>query len=180
LNAQNTENIISKYVGRKIAINLVKIPVGKEASFGFESRDNFNKCIVGKSLRVITIDKNDSLVELNEWRVPIKLDGINKILFTVIESEGSFKIVDIGGHKLAKELQNFESNQNISQYLLRLYNLHCDFITDYRSGIVNIRQANYIPLESAKVFLEKFSTENQLKPSFTIEQIIELNKLNME
>lgn len=140
-----------------LASSLAKIPAGQEKSFGFTSRDEFVNASVGKPYRVITfhkdfyndevtLDKNNSIVTQNEWRVPVTVNGKNRLLLTVTGIGDEYKVVDVGGAGLAKELEQKTIVGN-NYFLLRIYPLSADFVAVSNSA--SLEQAQFIPLTSA-------------------------------
>lgn len=166
--SQTTEQTIVDEVEKNTSLFLSKIPVGSESHFGFDSRDDFDNCTVGKPIRVITIDANEIFNQLNEWRVPILLDGVNRVLFTVIQHDGKFKIVDIGGKGLAQELQSLQDCEHTYLYLFRLYKQNMDFITSCTDEI-DIEKALFTPLISASRNID-FTIDS--KRSFSFQEIV--------
>ena len=173
INAQESDEIIKNMVKNQIGINLSKIPVNKENSFGFNSRNDFKNCNVGEPIRVITLS-NNILVELNEWRVPIVLDGRNKLFFTVQKNNSDFEVVDIGGADLAKEIQEIKTNTMPVKYLIRLFNLHIDFVS--HKLLSNIDEEMIIPLQSAKKFLDSNLVYSE-KDVLSFRNLLEIIKL---
>lgn len=173
MNAQESDEIIKNMVKNQIKINLSKIPANKENLFGFNSRNDFKNCKVGYPIRVITLSEN-ILVELNEWRVPIILDGRNKLFFTVQKNSSDFEVVDIGGVDLAQEIQEIKINTMPIKYLIRLFNLHIDFVS--HDLLSNLDEEIIIPLQSAKKFLDTnlvYSEKNVL----SFRNLLEITKL---
>jgi len=171
-NAQNTDKMITKLVNTNLISNLEKIPIGKEIMYGFDNRSDFLSCFSGKPIQVLTLDENTNLVKQNIWRVPIVLKGNNKILFTINIINNKFRIVDIGGVALAKELQFYQNNKKM--VLLRLYSNYLDFVS-YLETDENINNLKYIPLEASEIFIDKASNHSSQK-SFTIDEIKALIK----
>lgn len=172
MNAQESDEIIRNLVKNQIEINLNKIPVNKENSFGFNTRNDFKNCKVGVPIRVITFSDN-ILVELNEWRVPIVLDGRNKLFFTVQKNSSDFEVVDIGGADLAQEIQSIKINIPI-KYLIRLFNLHIDFVSHKLWS--NRDEEMIIPLQSAKKFLASNLVYSE-KDILSFRNLLEITKL---
>jgi hypothetical protein len=178
LQAQNIENAIVKKVNQDIVLQLSKISLGNEKSYGFDSRSDFAKCSAGNPIRVMTLDKDNSLVELNEWRVPILKDGKCRILFTTRINSDTIEIVDLGGVKLASELQTALNNDLKYHFMLRLFDLHIDFVAacDDKAMII---QAGFIPLQSANMLLQN-KTEGSVKDkaTYTLSEVKQINKTN--
>jgi hypothetical protein len=180
LRAQNIEESIMKKVNQNMVFQLSKIPVGSEKSFGFDSRNDFAKCTAGIPIRVLTLDKGDSLVALNEWRIPILKDGMSRILFTARINSDTIEIVDLGGVKLASELQEVLNNDLKYHCMLRLFSLHIDFVAACSDKSV-ISQAGFVPLQSAKMFIENKSMEGiKSKRVYTLSEVKQMVKVNAQ
>ena len=178
LQAQNTEESIIKKVNQNMVFQLSKIPAGSEKAYGFDSRKDFAQCTAGKPIRVMTLDKDNALVELNEWRIPIMKDGKSCILFTARLNSDTIEIVDLGGLQLASELQIVLNNDLKYHFMLRLFALHIDFVGAC-SDKAMISQAGFIPLQSAKMFLQnKAEGADKNKAAYTLSEVKQINKEN--
>jgi len=168
--SQNNEIEIITLVNKNIVPFLEKIPKNQEYQFGFHQRSDFSKCISERPIQVLTLNNKNKIVKQLIWRVPVSLYGKNKILFTVIFKDNKFVIVDIGGAKLAQELQSFQKEKKL--YLLRLYSHAIDFIT--HSSSEDSFLMKFYPLKSAQLFLQNKNLEK--KSSFNIHEILSLIK----
>lgn len=117
---------------------------------------------------------NDFFVEQNYWRIPTKLNGINKILFTIQYSNASYEIVDIGGKQLANELQSLEGKGIYSTFLLRLYEQSIDFILNCTDK-TKLKTAYFYPLESAKNYC-KNKQQNESAEYYSLQEILAILK----
>ena len=147
---------------------LNKIPPGYESRYGFVHRDEFTRTTVGKPLRVYTAYPDSRKEEtgipvkwpylLNEWRVPLLVDGEFRSLLTIVETDGVLKAVDLGAAKLAREIGTFNrNNPDGSKALFRLDRLKCDFILIKKSN-APIQEDAYYPLHSARRLLNTTDT----------------------
>jgi hypothetical protein len=94
---------------------LSQIPAGSENQFGFADRDEINSASVGRPILVLnltnefyhtqTLSANNSIIESHEWRVPVVVNGMNKVLITVNDNNENYKAGNMSGAVLAKELQ---------------------------------------------------------------------------
>ena len=138
---------------------LNKIPQGREIEYGFTNRDAFERADLGTPVRIFTLDpdflkngmdqKNNYMIPLDEWRVPIIVDDEFCSLLTVAMVDNTLKTVELGGKMLAKEMMEFWKKDPIGRKgLLRLYQLRCDFmiLDRNRSGV---EQGEIYPLRSA-------------------------------
>lgn len=165
--------------------SLSLIPMGQEKGFGFSSRNEFANAEIGKPYRVITLSKDlfnepdmvadkDYLVIQDEWRVPVTVNGENRVLLTVISKGNELKVVDMGGAELSKELQVNSASLNAKNnfYLMRVYSIDADFITDDSAG--SLSDARYIPLNSALLSLDLRNMDH--KTLFTFNHLLEVSK----
>jgi hypothetical protein len=173
MSGQNSNEIIQNIVKNQIEINLSKIPEGKENLFGFNSRNDFKNCKAGDPIRVVTL-VDDALVELNEWRVPIVLDGRNKLFFTIQKNSVDYEIVDIGGVELAQEIQKIKIDNVPVKYLIRLHRLHIDFVSKGFSS--NLDEEVIVPLQSARIFLSSNIVFSE-KRFFSFQNLLVITKL---
>lgn len=166
----NNNSKIIKTVKDNLYSLLGNIPGGSEDQFGFANREEIKMATVGKPYRVLTVSNEflttklldkasvaDYIVENNEWRVPVKVNGDNRVLVTVISKNGSFSAEDLGGSGLAKELQhvNIHADNGHNYFILRIYQLSADFLVDAPKG--NLGDATFIPLTSAHAALPALS-----------------------
>jgi hypothetical protein len=117
---------------------------------------------------------NDALVELNEWRVPIVLDGRNKLFFTIQKNSVDYEIVDIGGVELAQEIQKIKIDNVPVKYLIRLHRLHIDFVSKGFSS--NLDEEVIVPLQSARIFLSSNIVFSE-KRFFSFQNLLVITKL---
>ncbi|MEO8147013.1 MAG: hypothetical protein ABI723_05210 [Bacteroidia bacterium] len=135
--ADETEKKVIKSAQDNLQNSLLKIPAGHEKDFGFKNREEFALCTVGSPYRVITFTKDfyegemvankKYIVLQNEWRIPVMVNGQNRILLTINANSDNYNVVDMGGAALAKELQQ-RNNAGNHCYILRVYPLACDFL----------------------------------------------------
>ena len=87
------------------------IPQGQEQDYGFNSRADFDKVIIGEPYQTYFVVKqaNELLfADGNQWRVPLVVNGEFVALATVQLQDAKGQVVDFGATRLAKELQSFE------------------------------------------------------------------------
>ena len=148
---------------------LNKIPQGYEADYGFYNRDEFKKVEINKIMQVYFFDQT-KIKTFPIWRIPIEIKGEFRLLATVVEKNGEYKIVDLGASLLAKDIQQtLEKNKVKANKIgfFRSTRMRADFIV----GSTN----NYIPLTSAKEYLERKSN----KETFSKKQFSEKELLNL-
>lgn len=142
---------------------LSAIPQGMENGYGFDSRDEFGRSILGEPYRMQTVDPEKILddipyenyiVELPEWRFPVICDGTIKTLLTVANMNGSWRAVAIGGAGLARELDALEKEYgfdtgNTRKAILRLFQIEADMLSLSDAG-ERLEEGLFIPLFSAE------------------------------
>jgi len=174
INAQSINDEISNDIKSKILINLSKIPVGSEKLYGFDSREDFKNCTIGTPIKIVLLNDNNILIEQEQWRIPVKLNGNNKTLFTVQKIDDTYEIVDIGGNDLSKELQVIESKNSSVNYFLRLYNPKIDFVSN-ALNLKDLANVRFFLMESAQLFLEA-KQKNRVTTTITISELLNLIK----
>jgi len=139
---------------------LNQIPPGQLENFGFNDRAEFAIATVGKPYRMLTFSMgfykgdmdwhaNDFIEAQQKWRVPVIVNGQQRMLLTVDARNGACETVDMGAVGLAAELQQKSKNASAnSQYcLLRIYPLEADFFVDVNGNA--FENARFTPLYSA-------------------------------
>ncbi|MBN2343766.1 MAG: hypothetical protein JXX29_10385 [Deltaproteobacteria bacterium] len=120
---------------------LNRIPVGQESEYGFDERAEFERVQVGTPLPMFTVDidttgatptVSNRIRALDEWRVPLLIDGKRRALLTVAKSGGGWQVVDFGAVNLAESLNVLDQMGSIhtpsSRYLLRVFAMRRDFL----------------------------------------------------
>lgn len=176
ISAQTTEDSVVSAAQLSLKSKLELIPAGSERLYGFDSRENFSSCTIGKPIAVYSLSKDDSLIFTNEWRVPVIYSGVNKTLLTVKKSSKGFETVDLGGARLAFELQAYEPSDFRKLYLMRMYRLHCDFVA-VTSDDSMLYISDFIPLESGKIFLQSHLLLDNGKNSYTFDELKRLSDI---
>ena len=121
---------------------LETIPPGRELGYGFTDRAEFRRATVGEPFRLCTLAlpppqpggpvEETVFQPLNEWRIPVRVDGRSRLLLTVIPAGSGWEVVGLGGATLARELQAAEETLALGQsethrFLVRLFPLRCDW-----------------------------------------------------
>jgi len=139
--AQNEIYNIKKAAENQVQSFLNLIPQGQERDYGFNSRQDFQKVTIGEPYQVYYVEKNTEntlkFTTVNEWRVPLLVNGVSVALVTVNVVNNQSNIVDFGASVLAKKLQAFEKaftgkNERI---LIRNTYLRQDFIAPSFSAL---------------------------------------------
>ena len=148
---------------------LQAIPAGKEAAYGFDSRESFGMAELGSPIRMVTYDKNvliggDAseplpLRMLNEWRFPVLIQGRARALLTVSRMGDRWEAVDMGAASLAAEIDSLTTeNKDIKgdyiPLLLRLYHLKADILLTAKEG-VSVDDTPALMLRSYKMLINK-------------------------
>mgnify|MGYP000864413780 CR=1 FL=1 len=141
---------------------LARIADGLEDRYGFASRSEMERAVLGAPWQMWTIPGRDLAdaavaapepVPLDEWRVPILCDGTARALLTVARTDGGdWEVVEIGAAGLAQELDRFESDTKARQgglsdarrVLLRLHASRLDFLS-IESARVPVREGRFSP-----------------------------------
>ncbi len=155
----NMEAQVKKAAQQQLQTALAGIPAGQETGFGFSSREEFKSATVGEVFRTISLTKefyqDDQLINRNyihvqnEWRVPVVVNGDNRVLLTVAGHDTALNVVDIGGAMLAKEMQAKSNGQSSKdKFIFRIYPLTMDFIVLVEHG-KSLEEGNYYPMNSA-------------------------------
>jgi hypothetical protein len=143
---------------------LNKIPPGREIDYGFRNRGEFELAIVGTPVRVLTLHpdsmrdgidpKRSYMTPLNEWRVPVIIEGEFRTLLTVSIVNNALKAVELGGELLAREMMEFWENEpGGRKAMLRLYQLRCDFLVLDRDGS-GMEYGEFYPFRSARLVFD--------------------------
>ena len=139
------------------------IPEGREADFGFSSRQEFEMATLGSPYELMTIHPRnlasdeaagrDILASMDTFRYPVLVKGKIRALLTVARVQGEWKAVDFGAAGLAAAVDRFEENvpgpgEGARKVLLRLYQLNIDFAGFLPSG-QRPEDGLFVPLPSA-------------------------------
>jgi hypothetical protein len=166
-------------------VYLDKIQPGQQAKFGFTNEDDLDLCSIGKPYRVLEfkkdffdckqLDDNADYIDIKwEWRVPVILKGVHKVLLTVNGNPGNYSVSGMADPDLARELQVKCKglSDNDAFYILRVPPLSAVFFVHETNN--SLIEAQFFPLESAikaipalgktnKAFYSLAETENLVK-----------------
>lgn len=180
-NVDDTQKRVIKSAQEQLASSLEKIPAGKETGFGFKNRSEFALSNIGNPYRVLAftgdfysdseVKEGNCIFLQNEWRVPVTVNGENRLLLTVTNDADQYNVVDVGGAALAKELQQKNPSAN-NCCLLRVYPLSVDFLVVSNSE--SFSEAKYIPMSSALQAIPLLTEINQ--PFYTLHDVIHIIK----
>jgi hypothetical protein len=159
-----TEASVQSVAMASLEAFLNKIPAGHETEYGFRRREEFPRANLGTAIQVFTLHpdsmknridpKRNYMIPLNEWRVPVMINGEFRTLLTVSMVNNTLKTVELGGEVLAKEMMTFQEKEpNSRTALLRLYQLHCDFLILDRNGL-GMEHGEFYPLRSAHLIFD--------------------------
>jgi len=173
-NISETDKQVREQAKSELNLFLKQIPAGKESNYGFENIAEIHKSEVGIPYRVFTIlplnlinpagKISDNFTSLDEWIVPITVDGNFKAFLTVVKKDNKFETVNFGDAGLAKEIQKYEEvfNNKKGKIILRQYQLECDFLI-FAESIENAGNTEVYPLESARIVFGKIKFNNVSK-----------------
>ena len=148
---------------------LNKIPQGYESEYGFYNRDEFKKVEINKVIPVYFFNKKE-IKAYPIWRVPIEIKGEYRLLATVVEKKGKYKIIDLGASLLAKDIQKTLEKSKVKGEKIGVFRS-----TKMRADFLINSTNDYIPLTSGKEYLEKKSSkENYSKKQFSEKELLNL------
>lgn len=168
---------VMKAAGAGLGSFLSNIPQGSEAQFGFASRDEIAAATVSTPYRTLALTSDfyalrsldgingTKFISLtNEWRVPVVVNGENRLLLTVVAEGDNVVASDLGGAGLAKEIGRMVNPASGHSYgILRVYRLSSDFLVDMPGGTLD--NARYFPLTSARMSMPSLAGANGYKLS---------------
>ena len=165
---QNAISDVKIFAERNLQSVLEKIPNNDEVSFGFNNREEFKQAELGSALEFIwyseTTDNSNKL-----WRIPVIVNGEYRALLNVQKKDNEYKIADFGASVLAKDIQNVmnENKDKDVSGILRLTAITSDFLI-----VISVDKEEYLPLTSAKMFIN--SREMELQKTYSPSDLIEL------
>ncbi|MEI6456561.1 MAG: hypothetical protein WCO93_09760 [bacterium] len=160
LSAQNDNQVllVKEAAIAKAMYFLELIPVGSENDYGFGSRSDFSKIIIGEPYQTYYVSVRNNQLEFfsgNEWRVPVSVDGVYQTLLTVRIRQGKAEVVGLGGSVLASKIQEFETllpDKTNERVLIRNTYLEQYFITaDFAALSGENRDNGYIEINTASL-----------------------------
>jgi len=152
---------------------LESIPAGDEAKYGFQSRSELALADLGTPFRIYALrpeaienfkypaELADSLIEMDEWFVPVTVGGERRALLKVAQMEGRWQAVGLSGAGLASEMNAFDITLPSElkaaglpaveeMKFVRVYQLYSDFLLlKSKSG-----EMAY-PFRSARIALDR-------------------------
>jgi hypothetical protein len=111
--------------------------------YGFNSKEEFAKIAFDKPIKIFNL-KDNQLVFISTWRVPVMVDGEYRALLTIVKENNEYSAVDYGARVLAKELLLKKTDKTCG--LLRVYELKKDFIIEELSQ----NQFKFFPLQASE------------------------------
>jgi hypothetical protein len=145
------------------------IPVNREHDYGFENREEFDRAVVGRPIQMYLLSDELSPLSIDEWRVPVLVDGAHRALLTVARVDGLWRAVDFGAAVLARELGTFKSPGE--KVLLRCFQRQCDFVVIPAASrnAEGVEEGRVYPLQSARLNLP--ALDKRAEPFFTFQEI---------
>ena len=163
---------------------LTQIPPGQLEGFGFNSRGEFASSTIGKPYQMlglnldiykgIQVNDESAIIVQDQWRVPVVVNGQQRLLLSVSGKNGSMETVGMGGAGLATELQKKGDLANANQqfYLLRIYPLEADFFVSATGS--SFTDAKFFPLYSATMAMPVLNEYNTT--SLSLSQVLPIIK----
>ncbi|RMZ60658.1 hypothetical protein D1632_01345 [Chryseobacterium nematophagum] len=147
--AQQKDDLILKAANSELLIYLNGIPIGEENDFGFERRDEFGKIKFGSPIEIVVMDDKGIIHNINQFRVPVKVDQKNVGLLTVTKNEeGQYNATAYGASTLSKKIESVEEKVNKkATTLLRLNKAQSDFISFDSDPESDDSKRTFFPLE---------------------------------
>lgn len=146
---------------------LDRIPAGREAMYGFESREEFRDATTAPPIKSLTIE-NGEVKAIGSFRVPVVVNGEYRALATVENTADGYHVLDYGATALAKEIQSVCASNSDKQLegILRIYDINADFLVMRKA-----KKSMLIPLTSSVLYLNSVGIAN-IPESYTIEEVI--------
>lgn len=192
-----SEAAVIKTAQNDLQTMLNQIPAGQLEAFGFNCRGEFSAATIGKPYRMlgfhpdfykgkmdwkvstvtngkyITPFNNDVIVAQDQWRVPVIVNGQQRMLLTVALNNGVYETVDMGAAGLAAELQDKSktADPNSQLCLFRIYPLEADFFVEASSS--SFESAKFTPLFGATMSMPVL---NEMKAPLTVYDIMPIIK----
>jgi len=92
----------------------------------------FHEIIMGDFFKEQILPGKNYLESTGEWRIPVMVNGENRIMMTVVKKKNKWKIVELGARVLAGELQEFDRNLQLRSQdaprILRVFQVQSDFL----------------------------------------------------
>lgn len=155
------------------------IPAGSELDYGFSSRAEFAYAKIGEPVRMYgfkleTRPEYSPILALNNWNVPVEVDGSYRTFLYVRATEDEVDVVGIGAAALAREIGEIRQRGSSAKGLLRVYTLGADFIIDSSELRIDPNPDIFVfPLRSAQESLRVPASPLHIK--IVIEEIGERN-----
>jgi len=192
-----SETAVIKTAQNDLQMMLNQIPAGQLEAFGFTSRAEFGLATIGKPYRMVGLSldfyqgkmdwkvpnvtngkyvtpfNNSVIVSQNQWRVPVLVNGQQRMLLTVALNNGAYETVDMGAAGLAAELQEKSktADPNSQFCLFRIYPLEADFFVESSSS--SFENAKFPPLYAATMSMPVL---NEMKAPLTVYDIMPIIK----
>jgi hypothetical protein len=119
------------YANNHLNEALEDIPEGDETKYGFNVRDEFRSASLGIPYQEYDMDREQPT---GYWRIPVKVDGDNRVLLRLRNTEEGWKISGVSGSELATnlgDLENYVAAQGQTPrvgIIIRDYTMRCDYV----------------------------------------------------
>lgn len=141
---------------------LAAIPEGLERQHGFDHRQQLKQASLGASFQLVTLTRGAAaggwrLRSLDQWRVPVVVQGQARTLITVARVNGRLVAVELGAAVLARELhaglERLQAADGAHQRaIVRLHRQRADLLLVAPVG-QPLEAGRLLPLTSARRFL---------------------------
>lgn len=192
-----SEAAVIKTAQNDLQTMLNQIPAGQLEAFGFNSRTEFTAATIGKPYRMlgfhpdfylgkmnwkgsmvvngqyVTPFNNDVIIAQNQWRVPVLVNGQQRMLLTVALNNGVYETVDMGAAGLAAELQEKSKTADPNSHfcLFRIYPIQADFFVEASGNL--FENAKFTPLYAATMSMPAL---NETKAPLSVYDIMPIIK----
>ncbi len=175
-----TDKRIMDAIEEQLPKMLMNLRGGDEKQYGFREDDDIDECFPGKPCRLLVFsnefyttdsleeDKN-YLVIKNEWRVPLKMKGINRNMLTVTGFSGNYVIGKMGDTTVAQDLQGIgkSNKEEDTYYLLSIPRLNAYFFVQESDN--SLTEAQFKPLASTIARIP--ALDNPVKDTYSLTEM---------
>lgn len=138
-----------RYAADQLPRILNLIPRDEEEKYGFKSREEFKKAVLGIAYQEYSLNEG---APTGFWRVPVMVDGENKVLLSLSKKSGKWASTGFGAARLARELGFYERHFTAQKpswgRIVRDDEMTCDYIQFDPKSEAKLEGVLY-PLESA-------------------------------
>jgi hypothetical protein len=149
---------------------LKMIPMHEEVKYGFNSREEFKRAVLGIPYQEFSLHEN---MATGHWRIPVVVDSEHRALLRMKQVNGKWVFAGFGASRLARELgfheKHFTSSKPSWGRIVRDFEMKCDYI-QFNPGFISRLEGVVHPLESAaRIMLRSRDTID--RKGYTVEEI---------